>query len=114
MTLPSMSFLTGLKAIEPSISANQPSISKLYIHEKREIMEDNVPNKVVNDSAASRNSVVDTALFFSLSTGTLTNERLSVSRKVFPGGITTAMIVGLGEKVRRRVGDRAVWRRCST
>lgn len=65
-----------------------------------------VPNKVVNDSAASKNSVVDTALSFSWSTGTLTNERLSVSRKVPPGGITTAaMIAVFSELVRgERVG----------
>lgn len=45
-----------------------------------------VPNKVVNDSAASRNSVVETALSFSLSTGTAVKDTLRVSRKVPPGG----------------------------
>lgn len=45
-----------------------------------------LPNSVVNDSAASRNSVVAIALSFSLSTGTSVKDFLSVSRNVPPGG----------------------------
>jgi hypothetical protein len=45
-----------------------------------------VPKRVVNDSAASRNSVVETTLSFSVSTGTSVKDFLSVSRKVPPGG----------------------------
>lgn len=45
-----------------------------------------VPNKVVKDSAASRNSLVETALSFSLSTGTSEKDLLIVSRNVPPGG----------------------------
>lgn len=45
-----------------------------------------VPNNVVNDSAASRNSVVAIALSFSLSTGTSVKDFFNVSRKVPPGG----------------------------
>jgi hypothetical protein len=52
-----------------------------------------IPNKVVNDSAASRNSVVDTALSFSLSTGTSVKDFLSVSRNVPPGGY--ALVVAI-------------------
>lgn len=51
-----------------------------------------VPNIVVNDSAASRNSVVEMALSFSASTGTSTKDFRNVSRRVPPGGMTTAMI----------------------
>ena len=42
--------------------------------------------RVVSDSAASRNSVVETALSFSLFMGTSVKDRLRVSRKVPPGG----------------------------
>lgn len=45
-----------------------------------------IPNIVVRDSAASKNSLVDTALFFSLSTGTSVKDLFTVSRKVPPGG----------------------------
>ena len=45
-----------------------------------------VPNRVVNDSAASRNSVVAIALSFSLVMGTSLNDFFRVSRKVPPGG----------------------------
>jgi hypothetical protein len=45
-----------------------------------------VPNRVVNDSAASRNSVVAIALSFSLLMGTSLNDFFRVSRKVPPGG----------------------------
>jgi hypothetical protein len=45
-----------------------------------------VPNKVVRDSEASKNSLVDIALSFSLSTGTSVNDLLMLSRKVPPGG----------------------------
>jgi len=50
-----------------------------------------VPKRVVNDSAASRNSVVETALSFSVSTGTSVKDFLSVSRKVPPGGYAFAL-----------------------
>ena len=55
-----------------------------------------VPKRVVNDSAASRNSDVATALSFEASTGTSVKDFLSVSRKVPPGGyaFVVAMIFG--------------------
>ncbi len=59
-----------------------------------------LPNRVVNDSAASRNSVVDTALSFSLSTGTSVKDLLSVSRKVPPGGY--ALLVAMAFYYSRR------------
>jgi hypothetical protein len=55
--------------------------------------EGSVPNRVVNDSAASRNSVVAMALSFSLLTGTSVKDFLSVSRKVPPGGY--ALVVAM-------------------
>lgn len=45
-----------------------------------------VPKSVVSDSAASRKSEVGMALLFAVSTGTLTNDFLSVSNQVLPGG----------------------------
>jgi len=62
-TFPNISFLTGVKATEPSTS-----------------------NNVVRDSAASRKGVVEMALSFSASMGTSVKDFLSVSRKVPPVG----------------------------
>lgn len=45
-----------------------------------------VPKRVVNDSAASRNSVVAIALSFSLFIGTSVKDFFRLSRKVPPGG----------------------------
>lgn len=45
-----------------------------------------VPNKVVSDSAASRNSVVGTALSLAASTGTSTKDLRRVSNQVPPAG----------------------------
>ena len=44
------------------------------------------PNNVVNDSAASRNSVVGTALSFAASIGTSTKDLRRVSNQVPPAG----------------------------
>jgi len=82
-----MSFFTGLKAIEPSTSGiidqyDYTRTGKGQGKGRRGVL----PNKVVNDSAASRNSVVETALSFSLLTGTSVKDLLTVSRKVPPGG----------------------------
>lgn len=52
----------------------------------------NLPKRVVNDSAASRNSVVEIALSFSLSIGTSVKDLLRVSRNVPPGGYEAAAI----------------------
>jgi hypothetical protein len=49
-----------------------------------------IPNNVVRDSAASRNSDVAIPLSFSLSTGTSTNDRFNVSNHVPFGGISGA------------------------
>jgi len=64
-----------------------------------------VPKSVVNDSAASRNSVVEMALSFSLSTGTSVKDFLSVSRKVPPGGYAFVLAMVCGDSIveRRRV-----------
>lgn len=53
-------------------------------------METRVPNRVVNDSAASRNDVVSTALSWLTSTPTSTKDFLRVSNQVPPGGIVIA------------------------
>lgn len=45
-----------------------------------------IPKRVVSDSAASRNSEVEIALPFALSTGTSTKLRRMESKKVLPGG----------------------------
>lgn len=67
-----------------------------------------VPKRVVNDSAASRNSVVEMALSFSLSMGTSVKDFLKVSRKVPPGGyaVVAAMTFArsiVGRDVLRRL-----------
>lgn len=49
-----------------------------------------VPKSVVNDSAASKNSVVAIALSFSLSTGTSVKDLFRVLRKVPPSGYACA------------------------
>ena len=48
---------------------------------------------MVNDSAASRNSLVDTALSFSLLTGTSVNDRFKVEKKFCPGPYVVVAIV---------------------
>lgn len=82
--------------MEPRTSANsQYSTSATQSPSK-------LPNRVVNDSAASRNSVVEIALSFSLLTGTSVNDLLTVSRKVPPGGyaLVAAMFVCTFENLR--------------
>jgi len=69
LMFPWMSFLTSENAVEPRISKS-----------------------LVSGSAALRNSVVEMALF-ALSTGTSTNDCLTLSKKVPPGGYA-AMIAG--------------------
>jgi hypothetical protein len=63
-----------------------------------------IPNSVVRDSAASRNSLVAMALSFSLSTGTSVKDLLIESRKVPPGGYafvdTMVGFCGLCQEVR--------------
>ena len=89
LTLPSMSFFTGVNATEPNTSGISPlaEIQKCRMFENQK-----VPNSVVNDSAASRNSVVAIALSFSLLTGTSVKETLRVSRKVPPSGYDCAIV----------------------
>lgn len=53
-----------------------------------------LPNMVVRDSAASRNSVVWMALFLSASIGTSVKDFLNVSRRVPSGGIEAAILLG--------------------
>jgi hypothetical protein len=64
-----------------------------------------IPKRVVNDSAASRNSVVEMALSFSLSTGTSVKDFLNVSRKVPPGGYAFVLAMVCEDSIveRRRV-----------
>lgn len=57
---------------------------------------------VVSDSAASRNSVVATALPFSASTGTSTKDCLKVWTIVPPGGMTGADILAVGSELKLR------------
>lgn len=52
-----------------------------------------VPNRVVKESAASRNSVVEIALSLAASTGTSENDFFMVSIQVPPGGITGAEVI---------------------
>ena len=90
LTLPSMSDFTGVNATEPRTSADHQLASAIITTHRGS---GNIPNKVVNDSAASKNSVVATALSFSLSTGTSVKDFLRVSRKVPPSGYACAAIV---------------------
>ena len=76
-----MSFLTGVKAIEPSTSA------RLSIDWHDASLHDySIPNKVERDSDASKNSVVEMALSLLSSTGTSTKDLFSVSNQVPPAG----------------------------
>lgn len=92
-----MSFLTGEKARDPRTSAfknqnqetQRTALTLSYCHGHI------VPNMPVRDSEASRNSVVEMALFFSASTGTSVNDCLKVSRTVPPGG-SAAMFASFG------------------
>lgn len=83
--LPSMSFLTGVNAIEPKRSGEQVRISAMITPEFE--MAGSLPKRVVNDSAASRKSEVGMALPLEESTGTSTKDFLRVSNQVPPGGI---------------------------
>lgn len=83
--LPSMSFLTGVNAIEPKRSGEQVSIFAIITPEPE--VAGNLPKRVVNDSAASRKSEVGMALPLEESTGTSTKDFLRVSNQVPPGGI---------------------------
>ena len=60
---------------------------KHVIESKLERDDDCSPKRVVNDSAASRNSDVGMALPLEESTGTSTKDFLRVSNHVPPGGI---------------------------
>lgn len=51
------------------------------------------PKRVVKDSAASRKSLVDTALSLAASMGTSTNDFCRVSSQVLPGGMTGADMI---------------------
>lgn len=82
--LPIMSFLTGVKAIEPRRSIEWIS---LVVRSCTLIKSKLLPKRVVNDSDASRKSEVGMALLFEESTGTLVNDFLRVSNQVPPGGI---------------------------
>lgn len=89
LTLPSMSFFTGVNATEPKTSASlQLAAIQNVEHREGKL----VPKSVVNDSAASRNSVVAMALSFSLLTGTSVKDTLRVSRKVPPSGYDCAIV----------------------
>ena len=85
--LPTMSFFTGVNAIEPStsdgeaVSSSCRDLSWVQSEEERR-----VPNNVVSDSAASRNSLVGMALSLLLSTGTSTKDLWMVSNQVPPVG----------------------------
>lgn len=83
--LPSMSFLTGVNAIEPKRSGKEVSIFAIIAPEPE--VAGNLPKRVVNDSAASRKSEVGMALPLEESTGTSTKDFLRVSNQVPPGGI---------------------------
>lgn len=53
-------------------------------------MNNSIPNRVVKDSAASRNSVVAIPLSFAVSMGTSAKDFFIVSNQVPPGGMTAA------------------------
>lgn len=83
LMLPCISDLTGVNATDPSTSAHiharvsDVSQPGAYPH---------TPNRVAKDSEASRNSDVEMALFLFSSIGTSTNDLLTVSNQVPPGG----------------------------
>ncbi len=82
--LPSISFLTGVKATEPRTSAKYHGFSiAIQISLPGSL---DLPNKVAKDSDASRNSVVEMALSLSLLTGTSTNDFLRLPNQVPPAG----------------------------
>ena len=80
LMLPSISFLTGVKATEPKTSM---SLSEAITSTKNAAV---IPNKDVSDSAASRKSEVGMALSFVESMVTPVKDFLSVSNHVPPGG----------------------------
>lgn len=89
--LPIMSFFTGEKATEPRRScARRVSVCAVMscCRDERQL-----PNMVVSDSAASRNSVVEIALPLSASIGTLVKDALKVSRYVPPWGACAVAIL---------------------
>lgn len=117
LMLPRMSFLTGVKATDPSKSVmcagrgrNSQSRSSVISSDKAKARQ--VPKMVVRLSAASKNSVVPMALSLSASMGTSTKDFLRVSTKVPPAGITTADM--LGNCVRFLFGRYAVWLKCGS
>jgi hypothetical protein len=69
----------------------------------------NVPNMVVRDSAASRNSVVETAFPLDSSMGTLVKVPLKVSRMVPPSGITAVVAMVSGRREKEGMERRRVW-----
>ena len=90
--LPSMSFLTVENATDPKRSKTFSSASGLP-HSCYPL-----PNNVMVDSAASKNSVVE-MLLSDLSTGTSRKFLLRVSKKVPPGGIFGPDMAGVFWKV---------------
>lgn len=79
--LPSRSLLTGVNALEPRTSDDRQVLIRI-LHFLDESMTVNLPNKVVRDSAASRDSVVETPLSLAASIGTSTKDFLMVSNQV--------------------------------
>lgn len=79
--LPSMSFLTGVKATEPSWSSGESVSMYLLCWGAQLLAWKGVPKSVVSESAASRNSVVEMALSWVGSTGTSTKDLRIVSKK---------------------------------
>lgn len=75
------------------------------------------PKRLVKDSAASRKSLVATALSLAASTGTSTNDFCKVSSQVLPGGMTGADMIAQRsianchrreESDRRKMGEKEV------
>ena len=97
LMLPIMSFLTGVKAIEPRTSG-EVSVAIPRNNFREDSRRPDLPKSVVSDSEASRKSVVGMALSLLASTGTPTKDFLRVSNHVPPAGKETfegtAMIAG--------------------
>lgn len=79
--LPIMSFLTGVKAIEPRTSGAIQQV--ILLHDIKSMY---TPKRVVSDSEASKKSVVGIALSLLASMGTSTKDFFSVSNQVPPAG----------------------------
>jgi len=95
LTLPNMSFLTGAKATDPRTSVSAVRPARYHVPCYLTLHRSHAPKIVVRDSAASRNSLVEMALFFSASIGTSVKDFLKVSRKVPPGGIGVEMVISV-------------------